>query len=159
GGDTVGPGGCANHLHSGLGRDEPGYCGRAIVAQDLSAVTAACLLTHKFLYQRLGGLNEANLTVAFNDVDFCLRVRDAGRRVLWTPHALLYHHESITRGKDTSPAQIGRARAEVEYIRSRAAHLLQADPVYNPDLNYQHADFSLSGIPPVVLPGSAKKVS
>jgi len=156
GGDTVGPGGCANHLHSGLGRDEPGYCGRAIVAQDLSAVTAACLLTHKSLYQRLGGLNEANLTVAFNDVDFCLRVRDAGRRVLWTPHALLYHHESITRGKDTSPAQIVRARAEVEYMRSRWAHLMHHDPFYNPNLNYQHPDFSLSGMPHVMMPWSAK---
>ncbi|WP_254924071.1 glycosyltransferase family 2 protein [Bordetella genomosp. 4] len=156
GGDTVGPGGCANHLHSGLGRDEPGYCGRAVVAQDLSAVTAACLLTHKSLYQSLGGLNEANLTVAFNDVDFCLRIRDAGKRVLWTPHALLYHHESITRGKDISPAQIQRARSEVEYMRYRWAHLMHHDPFYNPNLNYQHPDFGLSGMPHVNMPWGAK---
>ncbi|OZI56959.1 hypothetical protein CAL20_13275 [Bordetella genomosp. 4] len=152
GGDTVGPGGCANHLHTGIGRDEPGYCGRALVSQELSAVTAACLLTHKSLYQSLGGLNEVHLTVAFNDVDFCLRVRDKGFRVVWTPHALLYHHESITRGKDTSPAQVLRARMEVEYMRMRWAHLMHHDPFYNPNLNYQHPDFSLSGTPHVALP-------
>lgn len=156
GGDTVGPGGCANHLHAGIGRDDPGYCGRALVSQDLSAVTAACLLTHKSLYQSLGGLNVLHLTVAFNDVDFCLRVRDAGLRVVWTPHALLYHHESITRGKDTSPAQVLRARSEVVYMRTRWAHLMHHDPFYNPNLNYQHPDFSLSGMPHVMLPWGRK---
>nr|WP_236844631.1 glycosyltransferase family 2 protein [Bordetella sp. 15P40C-2] len=154
GGDTVGPGGCANHLHSGIGRDDPGYCGRALVAQDLSAVTAACLLTKKSVYQALGGLNEVQLTVAFNDVDYCLRVRDAGYRVVWTPHALLYHHESVTRGKDTNPEQIARARAEVEYMRTRWAHLMHHDPFYNPNLNYQHPDFGLSGMPNVRFPWS-----
>ncbi|CAM4334296.1 Glycosyl transferase family protein [Bordetella tumbae] len=156
GGDTVGPGGCANHLHTGINRDEPGYCGRAVVAQDLSAVTAACLLTHKSLYVSLGGLNETHLTVAFNDVDFCLRIRECGLRVLWTPHALLYHHESITRGRDTSPAQILRARAEVDYMRTRWAHLMHHDPFYNPNLNYQQPDFSLSGMPHVTLPWRGK---
>ncbi|WP_236844397.1 glycosyltransferase family 2 protein [Bordetella sp. 02P26C-1] len=154
GGDTVGPGGCANHLHSGIGRDDPGYCGRALVAQDLSAVTAACLLTKKSVYQALDGLNEVQLTVAFNDVDYCLRVREAGYRVVWTPHALLYHHESVTRGKDTSPDQIARARAEVEYMRTRWAHLMHHDPFYNPNLNYQHPDFGLSGMPNVQFPWS-----
>ncbi|GAB3087773.1 hypothetical protein GCM10027287_29930 [Bordetella muralis] len=119
-------------------------------------MTAACLLTHKSLYQALGGLNEIHLTVAFNDVDFCLRVRDKGLRVVWTPHALLYHHESITRGKDTSPAQILRARMEVEYMRMRWAHLMHHDPFYNPNLNYQHPDFSLSGMPHVMLPWDRK---
>lgn len=156
GGDTVGPGGCANHLHAGIGRDDPGYCGRARVAQDLSAVTAACLLTHKSLYQSLGGLNEAHLTVAFNDVDFCLRIRESGLRILWSPHALLYHHESITRGKDTSPAQILRAKSEVSYMRTRWAHLMHRDPFYNLNLNYQHPDFSLSGMPHVMLPWNIK---
>lgn len=156
GGDTVGPGGCANHLHSGLGRNDPGYCGRAVSAQDLSAVTAACLLTHKSLYQTLGGLNETNLTVAFNDVDYCLRIRANGLRVLWTPHALLYHHESITRGKDSSPAQVLRARSEVDYMRTRWAHLMHHDPFYNPNLNYQHPDFSLSGMPHVTAPWAVK---
>jgi GT2 family glycosyltransferase len=152
GGDTVGPGGCANHLHSGIGRDEPGYCGRALVAQDLSAVTAACLLTRKTVYESLGGLNEVQLTVAFNDVDYCLRVREAGFRVVWTPHALLYHHESVTRGKDIQPEQIARARGEVDYMRTRWAHLMHHDPFYNPNLNYQQPDFGLSGMPNVQFP-------
>jgi len=156
GGDTVGPGGCANHLHSGIGRDDPGYAGRALVAQDLSAVTAACLLTHKTLYQSLAGLDEINLTVAFNDVDFCLRVREAGLRVVWTPHALLYHHESISRGKDTTPAQVARASAEVRYMRTRWAHLMHHDPFYNPNLNYQHPDFGLSNLPHVEKPWARK---
>jgi GT2 family glycosyltransferase len=156
GGDTVGPGGCANHLHSGIGRDDPGYAGRALVAQDLSAVTAACLLTRKDLYQKLAGLNEVKLTVAFNDVDFCLRIRECGLRVIWTPHALLYHHESITRGKDTSPVQVARAKAEVDYMRKRWAHLMQHDPFYNPNLNYQHPDFGLNSMPHVIKPWSKK---
>lgn len=156
GGDTVGPGGCANHLHSGIGRDDPGYCGRAVVTQDLSAVTAACMLTHKSLYESLGGLNETHLKIAFNDVDMCLRIREAGQRVIWTPHALLYHHESVSRGKDTSPAQMHRARSEVEYMRTRWAHLMHHDPFYNPNLNYQRPDFSLSGMPHVMLPWEAQ---
>ncbi|HEY0295103.1 MAG TPA: glycosyltransferase family 2 protein [Bordetella sp.] len=151
-GDTVGPGGCANHLHSGIGADEPGYNGRALVAQDLSSVTAACLLTKKAVYQSLGGLNEANLTVAFNDVDYCLNVRQMGLRVVWTPHALLYHHESITRGKDETRAQLRRAKKEVRYMRKRWAHVMQNDPFYNPNLNYLQPDFALSATPNVLKP-------
>lgn len=151
-GDTVGPGGCANHLHVGIGRDDPGYAGRARVAQDLSAVTAACLLTKKDLYQQLGGLNERRLKVAFNDVDYCLKVREAGMRVIWTPHALLYHHESATRGKDESYAQIRRAKAEIRYMRKRWAHVMENDPFYNINLNYLQADFALSSMPTVSHP-------
>ncbi|MGY8960912.1 MAG: glycosyltransferase family 2 protein, partial [Alphaproteobacteria bacterium] len=93
-GDTVGSGGCAAHLHAGIARDDPGYCNRAAVAQDLSAVTAACMVTRRDLYLQLGGLDARWLRVAFNDVDYCLRVRAAGWKVIWTPHAELYHHES-----------------------------------------------------------------
>ncbi|WP_066409759.1 glycosyltransferase family 2 protein [Bordetella ansorpii] len=151
-GDTVGPGGCANHLHVGIGRDDPGYAGRALVAQDLSAVTAACLLTRKSLYQALGGLEEKRLPVAFNDVDYCLRVREAGLRVVWTPHALLYHHESATRGKDETPAQLRRAKSEIRYMRKRWRREMLHDPFYNPNLNYLQADFSLSSTPSVCCP-------
>ncbi|MDX5297734.1 MAG: glycosyltransferase family 2 protein, partial [Gammaproteobacteria bacterium] len=84
-GDVVGPGGCADHLHNGIAREDPGYMRRASLRQELSAVTAACLLTHRALYQRLGGLDEHNLPVAFNDVDYCLRVRATGVRIVWTP--------------------------------------------------------------------------
>jgi len=152
GGDLVGVGGVGNHAHSFLGREEPGYCNRAVVAQDLSAVTAACLVTWRHLYQELGGLDEKNLPVAFNDVDYCLRTREAGYRVVWTPHAELYHHESVSRGKDLTPEKKRRARREVTYMRKRWKHVLGNDPYYNPNLSYERPDFSLSHAPGVKKP-------
>ncbi len=152
GGDVVGPGGCADHLHNGIAEHAPGYMKRAVAAQDLSAVTAACLLTPKALFTQLGGLNAGQLAVAFNDVDYCLRVREAGSRVVYTPHALLYHHESVSRGKDDSAEKAKRARAEADYMRQRWQHIMQHDPFYNPNLNYQRADFTLSREPGVKAP-------
>lgn len=151
-GDTVGPGGCAHHLHSFLHRDAKGYCNRAILAQDLSAVTAACLMTWHRLFISLGGLNAINLPIAFNDVDYCLRVREAGYRVVWTPYAELYHHESATRGKDESPEKVRRARREVAYMRKRWKHIMHHDPFYNPNLSYDRPDFSLSNAPMINKP-------
>ena len=151
-GDTVGPGGCAHHLHSFLEHDAPGYCGRAVQAQDLSAVTGACLLTWRKLYQDLGGLDEANLPVAFNDVDYCLRVRETQRRVVWTPYAELYHHESVSRGKDDSAEKVARARRELHFMRKRWKHVLHHDPFYNPNLSYERPDFSLSHAPAIPKP-------
>jgi GT2 family glycosyltransferase len=146
-GDTVGPGGCAHHLHSFLAHDAPGYCGRAVQAQDLSAVTGACLLTWRKLYLELGGLDEVHLPVAFNDVDYCLRVREAKRRVVWTPYAELFHHESVSRGKDDSPEKTARAKREADYMRRRWEHVMQHDPFYNPNLSYERPDFSLNPVP------------
>ncbi len=151
-GDTVGPGGCANHLHSFLQHNDPGYCDRAILAQNLSAVTAACLLTHKVLYQKLNGLDEKNLCVAFNDVDYCLRVRKSGYHVVFTPRAELYHYESVSRGKDNSPEKVKRAKGEADYMRSQWADIMQHDPFYNQNLSYSRADFSLSHTPMVKKP-------
>ncbi|EGV28527.1 glycosyl transferase family 2 [Thiorhodococcus drewsii AZ1] len=151
-GDTVGPGGCAHHLHAFLEREEPGYGDRAILAQDLSAVTAACLMTWRNLYLDLGGLDERNLPVAFNDVDYCLRVRESGRRVIWTPHAELYHHESVSRGKGENPKKVKRAARELAYMRKRWGHVMQHDPFYNQNLSYQRPDFSLSHMPSVTRP-------
>jgi len=151
-GDAVGPGGCADHFHSGIGRNDPGYAGRALLAQDLSAVTAACLLTKASLFNQLGGLDEINLPVAFNDVDYCLRVREVGMRVVWTPHALLYHHESISRGKDVTPAQMKRAASELTFMKVRWKDVMQHDPFYNPNLSYLRPDFSLSSSPRVIRP-------
>jgi GT2 family glycosyltransferase len=154
GGDTVGPGGCADHLHVGIGADEPGYAGRALVTQELSAVTAACLLTRRDLFLSLGGLEETYLPVAFNDVDYCLRVREAGLRILWTPHAKLYHHESATRGKDVTPEQRRRAQAEAAYMRKRWSHVMRRDPFYNDNLNYLRPDFTLGTVPMIERPWS-----
>lgn len=151
-GDTVGPGGCAHHLHSFLEHDAPGYCGRAVQAQDLSAVTGACLLTWRELYEDLGGLDAANLPVAFNDVDYCLRVREAGRGVVWTPYAELYHHESVSRGRDDSAEKAAQAAREVQFMRKRWKHVLDHDPFYNPNLSYERPDFSLSLAPVIAKP-------
>lgn len=148
-GDTVGPGGCANHLHSLIARDDPGYCNRAAVAQELSAVTAACLLTKRDLYERLGGLDEKHLPVAFNDVDYCLRVREAGYKVVWTPHAELYHHESVSRGKDKTFRRRLRAWREVRYMRKRWREQMKNDPFYNPNFSYGRPDFRLDVVPRV----------
>lgn len=151
-GDTVGPGGCAHHLHSFLEHDALGYCGRAVQAQDLSAVTGACLLTWRKLYEDIGGLDETNLPVAFNDVDYCLRVREAKRRVVWTPYAELYHHESLSRGKDDNAERFARAEREVRFMRQRWKHVLDHDPFYNPNLSYERPDFSLSHAPAIIKP-------
>ena len=151
-GDVVGVGGIANHLHAFIDRDSPGYCRRAVLAQDLSAVTGACLMTWRSLYDQLGGLDEENLPVAFNDVDYCLRIREAGYRVIWTPHAELYHHESVSRGSDDTPEKEARAKKEAAYMRSRWRHVMHHDPFYNPNLSYERPDFSLSHAPVVLKP-------
>lgn len=143
-GVTVGPGGCADHLHSHLARDEPGYCHRAVIAQEFSAVTAACLLTWKHLYEQLGGLNERQLKVAFNDVDYCLRLQEAGYRIIFTPHAELVHHESASRGNDNPLPRRLRARREVNYMRARWRGRMRHDPYYNLNLSYWRPDFSLT---------------
>jgi GT2 family glycosyltransferase len=142
-GVTVGPGGCANHLHLEADHDTGGYCGRAMIAHELSAVTGACLLTWKHLYEGLGGLNAAQLAVAFNDVDYCLRLQEAGYRVVFTPHAELYHHESATRGTDEPLQKRLRARSEIQYMRRRWRERMRHDPYYNPNLSYRRFDFAL----------------
>lgn len=153
-GVTVGPGGCANHLHAGIARDDPGYCGRAILAQEYSAVTAACLLTWKRLWLELGGLNERRLPVTFNDVDYCLRVLEAGYRVVFTPHAELCHFESATRGRDVTLRKRLRLYRELKYMRTRWRKRMNYDPYYNPNLSYRRPDFSLTERPRVARPWS-----
>ncbi|WP_203705775.1 glycosyltransferase family 2 protein, partial [Escherichia coli] len=100
GGVILGIGGVAGHSHKQYPRHHPGYFSRLLLTQTLSAVTAACLLIRKNIYEEVAGLDEENLHVAFNDVDFCLKVREAGYRNLWTPYAELYHYESISRGAE-----------------------------------------------------------
>jgi GT2 family glycosyltransferase len=151
-GDAVGPGGCADHLHVGIPADAGGYCDRAIVAQEVSAVTGACLMTFASLYRRLGGLDARNVPIAFSDVDFCLRVQELGYRVVFTPHARLYHLESASRGKDLTAAQRARTDAAASNMRRRWGRRMRHDPFYNPNLSYQQTDFSLSYAPRVKRP-------
>ncbi|MGA9032921.1 MAG: glycosyltransferase [Sulfuricaulis sp.] len=144
GGVILGVGGVAGHSHKHLPRHHPGYFGRASIVQSLSAVTAACLVTRKAIYEDVGGLNETDLQIAFNDVDFCLRVREAGYRNIWTPYAELYHHESASRGYEDSPEKQARFAKEVQYMKQRWGDLLLNDPAYSPNLTLNHEDFCLA---------------
>ncbi|MCA8020310.1 glycosyltransferase family 2 protein [Burkholderia metallica] len=150
-GVVMGLSGCADHLSRGLGRDEPGYMARAVLTQSLSAVTGACLVVRRSLYCQLGGLNECDLKIAFNDVDFCLRVRQAGYTVVWTPYAVLYHHESATRGSDDTTEKMARAAREIEYMHQHWGDLISNDPAYNPNLSLDRPDYQLAW-PPRIPP-------
>lgn len=151
-GVVVGPGGCANHLHAFVDRREGGYCERATYPQELSAVTAACMLTRKSTFEALGGFEAEQLPVAFNDVDFCLRVRKSGLKVMWTPYAELYHFESVSRRKDQSRQRQKQAEGEVRYMRKTWQAQMRHDPFYNPNFSYLRADFVLAPVPDVHFP-------
>src|SRR5207302_3273705 len=114
-GVIVGSCGVAGHANLRRPRSDVGYFGRALLLHNLSCITAACLVMPKAVYVEVGGLDEKNLAVAFNDVDLCLRIRERGYLIVWTPYAELYHHESATRGSDLAPEQSERFAAEVEY--------------------------------------------
>jgi GT2 family glycosyltransferase len=134
GGVLLGLGGVAGHMNHMLRSPQLGYFGRAVVTQNLSAVTAACLVVKKSTYEQVGGLNE-QLAVAFNDVDFCIRVLKAGYRNVWTPHAELYHHESASRGSDMDPDKYQRFVSEVRWMEARWPDLIANDPAYNRNLS------------------------
>ena len=149
GGVILGISGVAGHSHKGLPRNAPGYFGRAQLIQTLSAVTAACLIVRKDIFWEVGGLDEENLKVAFNDVDFCIRVREAGYRNVWTPYAELYHHESASRGLEDTPEKKRRFYSEAKFIQQRWGKILREDPAYSPNLTLDREDFSLSWPPRV----------
>ena len=147
GGVVLGIGGVAGHAHKRLAHDRRGYFERAALVQSFSAVTAACLVVKKKHYLAVGGLNAQDLAVAFNDVDFCLRLRESGLRNVWTPYAELFHHESATRGDDIQPEKQARFAAEVQYMLRRWGDSLNHDPAYSPNLTLVHEDFSLAWPP------------
>lgn len=142
-GVILGVGGVASHSHKRFPREAPGYFQRLLLIQNLSAVTAACLLVKKSIYEEVSGLNENDLTVAYNDVDFCLRVHEAGYRNLWTPYAELYHHESISRGAEDTPEKKARFTEEQEYMKRTWGKALDLDSAYNCNLTLSRVDFSL----------------
>ena len=150
-GVILGGGGVADHAHIGL-RDEPGYFARAHLVQNFSAVTAACMLVRKDRYLEIGGLNEINLAVAFNDVDFCLRLRARGFRIVWTPHAELYHHESASRGFEDTRLKRSRFLSEVAYMEAKWKEALANDPCYNPNLSLGEKLFTLAFPPRTTKP-------
>ncbi len=141
-GIVIGIGGVAGHGHRFAERDDPGYLNRLQMVQNVSAVTAACLLVRKQVFDHVEGFDE-DLTVAFNDVDFCLKVRAAGYLNLWTPFAELIHHESLSRGRDLTPAKARRFSDEFATMQRRWGADLLSDPYYSPHLTYDREDFSL----------------
>lgn len=146
-GVVLGLGGVAGHAFRHFPRATDGAFNRARLAQNYSAVTAACLVVRAELFQRVGGLDEQALAVAFNDVDLCLKVRAAGYRNLWTPFAEFYHHESVSRGPEDTVEKFARFRAEIATMQERWGRLLENDPAYNPNLTLDFPDYSLASPP------------
>ena len=134
----------AGHTHYKINADNLGYMGKLCYAQNVSAVTGACLMVAKSLYDELGGLDE-NFKVALNDVDFCLRLREKGYLNVFTPFAELYHFESASRGIDVvDEAKAKRYEEESARFRERWNELLEkGDPYYNPNFSLDRSDYSL----------------
>lgn len=134
-GVIIGLSGVAGHMYAEAPAGDAGYAGRILVTQDLSAVTGACQIMRRDLFNRLGGLDEAHLAVAYNDIDFCLRVRAAGLRVIYTPHAPLLHRHSASRGSDVRPERLASYTWERDFMRTRWSPVIQDDPFFNPNLS------------------------
>lgn len=145
-GVVIGFGGIAGHAFVQQKRGTTGYCHRIICAQDYSAVTAACMMVKKSVFEEVGGLTE-ELQVAFNDVDFCMKVRQAGKLVVYNPYVELYHYESKSRGLEDTPEKVARFNNEIKIFSKRWPEILEkGDPYYNPNLTLESQDFSLRRI-------------
>ena len=145
-GVVIGFGGIAGHCFVLQPRGTTGYCHRIICAQDYSAVTAACMMVRKAAFEEVGGLSE-ELQVAFNDIDFCMKLRRAGYLIVYNPYAELYHYESKSRGLEDTPEKIARFNKEIAIFEKRWPEILRdGDPYYNPNLTLKSQDFSLRRI-------------
>ena len=136
GGIVLGVGGIAEHAFRGFPAEAPGVCRQLQVTRNYSAVTGACLLTRREVFNKVRGFDEERLPVTFSDVDLCLKIRRAGYLIVYTPFAKLYHHESGTRRRTVEPL-------ETEVMKERWPEMLKYDPYYNPNLSRERADFSL----------------
>ncbi|BAP55014.1 putative glycosyltransferase [Thioploca ingrica] len=153
GGVILGIGGVAGHAHKGFPRGNVGYLGRASLIQNFSAVTGACMIMRKSNFLKVGGLNAEHLAIAFNDVELCLKMNEHNLRIVWTPYAELYHHESASRGYEDTPEKLARFETERAYMKSRWPNFLLMDPAYSPNLTLETQDFALAWPPRVsILP-------
>ncbi len=143
-GVILGVGGVAGHAFRFQPSNIPSFASRNLLTQNLSAVTAACLLLRKSVFLEVGGLEEENLQVAFNDIDLCLKVREVGYNNLYTPYAKLYHHESASRGLDDTPQKRQRFQSEATFMKEKWGEKLLNDPAYNPNLSLENEDFELA---------------
>lgn len=136
-------GGIAGHSHKGTDRGEPGSFARLFVVHDVSAVTAACLMTRRAVFEEVGGFNEA-LAVAFNDIDFCLKIREKEYQIVMNPLAELYHYESKTRGYESSDERVQRFLIESERWLETWHKTYKTDPFYSPNLTYIYQDYTIN---------------
>ena len=149
----LGIGGVAGHFHKYFQHDDFGYMARLIYAQDVSAVTGACMMIRRGVWEQLNGLDE-EYAVAFNDIDLCMRIRQAGYLIVWTPFAELYHYESKSRGMEDTPEKQRRFASEVTRFQQRWKKELEAgDPYFNPNFSLDREDFFVL---PSVLPHDAR---
>ncbi|MDY6969239.1 MAG: glycosyltransferase, partial [Spirochaetota bacterium] len=143
-GIIVGIFGNAGHSHKLFNKNEVGYYARPHIIQNISAVTGACLMVKKSVYLDVGGLNEEELSIAYNDVDFCLRLREKGYLNVFTPYCEAYHHESLSRGGEDTRDKLKRFQNEIKYMQKRHAEILKkGDPYYNPNLTLTRENFGL----------------
>ena len=151
-GCVVGMGGIAGHMFVNMPAERTGYLHKASLLQDMSCVTAACMMMKKNVFLEAGGFTE-ELAVAFNDVDLCLKVRSHGHLIVYDPYVKLYHYESKSRGAEDSEEKVRRFQSEIEYIRSHWIDILKnGDPYYNKNLSLSKWNYSLKP-----LPGMGKK--
>ncbi len=142
-GVVIGFGGIAGHTFIGLHKAENSYFHRAMCAQDYSAVTAACMMSKRSVFDAVGGFTE-ELAVAFNDIDYCMKVRKAGKLVVYAPYAVLHHYESKSRGLEDTPEKVARFNREMATFAKRWPEILKnGDPYYNPNLTLRKSDFAL----------------
>jgi GT2 family glycosyltransferase len=134
GGILLGPGLNATHVLRLADRFDAGYGGQLAAARSYSAVTAACMAIRRSVYLEVGGMDEANFAVAFNDLDLCLRLGEHGYRVVWTPHAELFHMESKTRGRVDTEEKAAQERREIDVLWRLWRHAFDLDPFHNPNL-------------------------
>ena len=142
-GVVMGYGGGAGHAHKYFPRNHSGYLHRLVATNNFSAVTGACLLVKKSVYELVNGLNERNLNVAFNDVDFCLKVLELGFRNIYCAEAELYHYESVSRGFEDTKEKQQRFQSELRYLRTTWSNYIIHDPAYNPNLTLRRENFSI----------------
>jgi len=152
GGVILGLGGLAAHAHWKFPRSSPGYVGRAALRSNFTAVSAACLAVKKEHYTAVDGLDEKSLAVAYNDVDFCLKLYEKGLRNIWTPFAEMYHYESATRGYEDTPEKKKRFQKEKDFMLLKWDDIIRNDPAYSPNLTLDRSDFSLAFPPRVEKP-------
>ncbi|WP_369426716.1 glycosyltransferase family 2 protein [Waterburya agarophytonicola] len=143
GGVILGIGGVAGHSHKHFRVTQAGYVSQIVSTNNYSAVTAACMMCRREVFEEIGGFEE-KLAIAFNDVDFCLKIIARGYRNIYLPHVALYHYESKSRGHEDTPEKQTRFAQEVGYMRQKWQEICSADPCYNPNLSKNHEDYSLN---------------